>query len=247
MVCYEGHIRDIKIERHSSTDKVKGCDLLIDKDEQLRNVLFYHENDERPVVSCAVINNMTFSKEMCSFIEYQESLNRNIGRNRKSMEIGVHVYDKIKFPLFYKYEIKESVLMEPLSIVFNEDKNNCKDFNDDENNSIDKHNDENNYIDKHNDKSNDDNSIVNKMYTIIEVDEMLKKNKIFSKYINNKNKTPFFIDSNGMVISYPPVVNSEHTKIKESTKNVFIEITGNDKCKVEDTMRCLLSNFRGDR
>lgn len=45
---------------------------------------------------------------------------------------------------------------------------------------------------------------------------------------------PVFLDSTNKVLSLPPIINSDATKISMDTKNVFIEITGTDltKCKI---------------
>jgi phenylalanyl-tRNA synthetase beta chain len=45
---------------------------------------------------------------------------------------------------------------------------------------------------------------------------------------------PVFLDSDNKVLSLPPIINSDATKISMDTKNVFIEITGTDltKCKI---------------
>lgn len=45
---------------------------------------------------------------------------------------------------------------------------------------------------------------------------------------------PVFLDSENKVLSLPPIINSDATKISMDTKNVFIEITGTDltKCKI---------------
>jgi phenylalanyl-tRNA synthetase beta chain len=45
---------------------------------------------------------------------------------------------------------------------------------------------------------------------------------------------PVFYDSSDKVLSLPPIINSDATKISMDTKNVFIEITGTDltKCKI---------------
>lgn len=39
-------------------------------------------------------------------------------------------------------------------------------------------------------------------------------------------------DSNGIVLSLPPIINGEHSKITLNTKNVFIECTATDLTKV---------------
>lgn len=39
-------------------------------------------------------------------------------------------------------------------------------------------------------------------------------------------------DSNGVVLSLPPIINGDHSKITLNTKNVFIECTATDLTKV---------------
>ena len=43
---------------------------------------------------------------------------------------------------------------------------------------------------------------------------------------------PVIKDSNGVVLSLPPIINGEHSKITLKTKNVFIECTATDLTKV---------------
>lgn len=41
----------------------------------------------------------------------------------------------------------------------------------------------------------------------------------------------------------PPIINGDHSKISVNTKNVFIEMTGLDKTKVEVVNRILVAMF----
>lgn len=43
---------------------------------------------------------------------------------------------------------------------------------------------------------------------------------------------PIVQDSNGIILSLPPIINGNHSKITLSTKNVFIECTATDLTKV---------------
>lgn len=43
---------------------------------------------------------------------------------------------------------------------------------------------------------------------------------------------PIIYDSNGIVLSLPPIINGNHTKITLNTKNVLIECTATDLNKV---------------
>lgn len=57
---------------------------------------------------------------------------------------------------------------------------------------------------------------------------------------------PVIYDSNGVVLSLPPIINSNHSKITLNTKNVFIEITAKDLTKasvVLDTLVCMFSQY----
>jgi phenylalanyl-tRNA synthetase beta subunit len=44
---------------------------------------------------------------------------------------------------------------------------------------------------------------------------------------------PVIKDSNGVVLSLPPIINGDHSKISIETKNVFIECTATDVTKVQ--------------
>lgn len=57
---------------------------------------------------------------------------------------------------------------------------------------------------------------------------------------------PCFIDSNGNVLSLPPLINSEYSKISCHTRNIFVEVTGNDEHKVNTVLKMILYNFRGN-
>lgn len=48
------------------------------------------------------------------------------------------------------------------------------------------------------------------------------------------------MDSKNMVLSLPPLINSDFSKISLETKNVFIEITATDKHKATIALNILL-------
>ena len=45
------------------------------------------------------------------------------------------------------------------------------------------------------------------------------------------------------IISMPPIINSEFSKIEPSTTNIFIEVTGTDYNKVDQVLKLMLLNF----
>ena len=57
-----------------------------------------------------------------------------------------------------------------------------------------------------------------------------------------KDKYPMIYDKEG-VISFPPVINSERTKLIENTKNLFIDVTGTDERAVNIALNILVCNI----
>jgi len=61
--------------------------------------------------------------------------------------------------------------------------------------------------------------------------------------IEDKPKYPVFYDAAGKVLSLPPIINGEATKITFDTKNVLIEMTGTDLHKLEVCLAVLAGQF----
>ena len=80
----------------------------------------------------------------------------------------------------------------------------------------------------------------------VELFEELRKDMMLKKYlhiIEDKPKYPVFYDANRTVLSLPPIINSDATKISHATKNVFIEITGTDFTKIKICLTILAAQF----
>jgi phenylalanyl-tRNA synthetase beta chain len=69
------------------------------------------------------------------------------------------------------------------------------------------------------------------------------KMKKFTPILEGHEKYPVFYDANRTVLSLPPIINSEKTKISLATKNVFIEITGTDIMKTRICLAILAATF----
>lgn len=54
---------------------------------------------------------------------------------------------------------------------------------------------------------------------------------------------PVIYDSKRTVLSLPPIINGEHSKITLDTKNVFIECTGTDRTKLNIVLNIMISMF----
>lgn len=80
----------------------------------------------------------------------------------------------------------------------------------------------------------------------IYLDEILAlhpKGREFSHLLKNSEKFPVITDKNGRVLSMPPIINSELTKVTEKTKNLFIEITGTDSKAVNQALNMVVTSI----
>ncbi|KAF7703932.1 putative phenylalanine--tRNA ligase beta subunit [Cucumispora dikerogammari] len=75
-----------------------------------------------------------------------------------------------------------------------------------------------------------------------------KNDKKMVKYCNLMAKNLYvFVDETNEILSVPPVINSEYSKLNSNTKNVFIEVTGTDELRVQSALKFILYAFRGNR
>jgi phenylalanyl-tRNA synthetase beta chain len=78
--------------------------------------------------------------------------------------------------------------------------------------------------------------------------EMYEKDKHLSRYLHIIRDSPVYpiiYDKNRTVLSMPPIINSNHSKITLDTRNVFIDITATDKTKLEIVNHILVAMFSG--
>ncbi|XP_076055698.1 phenylalanine--tRNA ligase beta subunit [Oratosquilla oratoria] len=64
--------------------------------------------------------------------------------------------------------------------------------------------------------------------------------------IKDKPVYPVITDQKGVVLSLPPIINGNHSKITLETRNVFIECTATDRFKAQlvlDTLVCMFSRY----
>ncbi|HIQ03425.1 MAG TPA: phenylalanine--tRNA ligase subunit beta [Desulfurococcales archaeon] len=61
-----------------------------------------------------------------------------------------------------------------------------------------------------------------------EILEKTEKGKEYAHLLIDKPLYPLLVTSTGIVLSMPPIINSDYTKIETSTRNIFIDITGSD-------------------
>ncbi|MBI1829013.1 MAG: phenylalanine--tRNA ligase subunit beta [Thaumarchaeota archaeon] len=79
------------------------------------------------------------------------------------------------------------------------------------------------------------------------INEILEKDKTGIKYghLIKNEKAPIILDSKNHTISFPPIINSERTKISKNTKNLLVEVTAIEKNAAEDTL-AVIANILQD-
>jgi phenylalanyl-tRNA synthetase beta chain len=69
--------------------------------------------------------------------------------------------------------------------------------------------------------------------------------KDYSGILSTGNTVPMILDANGNTVSFPPIINSALTTISTKTKNLLIEVTGNDQSAVADTLSVVAFALQG--
>uniref|UniRef100_A0A7N8YF17 Phenylalanine--tRNA ligase beta subunit n=1 Tax=Mastacembelus armatus TaxID=205130 RepID=A0A7N8YF17_9TELE len=85
-----------------------------------------------------------------------------------------------------------------------------------------------------------------KEYTATQLMSLYKTDSHLRHYlhiIEDKPVYPVIYDSNGIVLSMPPIINGDHSKITLHTKNVFIECTATDVTKAKIVLDIIVTMF----
>ncbi|KAH0554773.1 leucine-rich repeat-containing protein 47-like [Cotesia glomerata] len=171
----------------------------------------------RPYIVGCIVRNISFNEEnFKKFIQLQTKLHDGICEKRNAATIATHDYDLIApGDITFTAKVPTEIEIKPLGRA--------------------------------------------KMFTAAELFKRLqveadnlrreKKRNVYSgiyKYlylIEGKPLFPCVIDSNNQVISFPPITNSDITKMSVNTKNMFIEVTGLSRQVCRDVMDELLKEL----
>ena len=85
-----------------------------------------------------------------------------------------------------------------------------------------------------------------KEYTAVELMEMYAADSHLKAYlpiIKDSPVYPVIYDANNVVLSMPPIINGNHSKLTLETKNVFIELTATDLTKAKMVLDTLVTMF----
>ncbi|MCI5866611.1 MAG: phenylalanine--tRNA ligase subunit beta [Methanosphaera sp.] len=82
--------------------------------------------------------------------------------------------------------------------------------------------------------------------TLNEILENHPKGKDYAHLLEEYDKYPLIVDANDNIMSMPPIINSELTKLTTETKNIFIDVTGTDIIAVTNAVNIIASNIAED-
>ncbi|KIJ70087.1 hypothetical protein HYDPIDRAFT_178449 [Hydnomerulius pinastri MD-312] len=83
-------------------------------------------------------------------------------------------------------------------------------------------------------------------YTAKELMTVYESDKHLAKYlpiIRDSPVYPIIYDKQDRVLSFPPIINSEHSKISLNTRNVFIDVTATDDTKLQIVVNMVATMF----
>jgi phenylalanyl-tRNA synthetase beta chain len=81
-----------------------------------------------------------------------------------------------------------------------------------------------------------------------EVLEKHEKGIAYKSQVDWASRYPLVVDCKGQILSFPPIINGELTKVDESTRDLFIEVTGTDLNSVQRSLTvlvCALADMGG--
>ena len=79
--------------------------------------------------------------------------------------------------------------------------------------------------------------------TLREILTQHKKGQAYAHLIDQYDKYPLIMDSEDNILSMPPIINGELTKLTSETRNLFVDVTGTDQQAVERTLNIIATSF----
>ncbi|MEG3224087.1 MAG: phenylalanine--tRNA ligase subunit beta [Methanobacteriales archaeon Met13] len=79
--------------------------------------------------------------------------------------------------------------------------------------------------------------------TLREILEKHKKGRAYAHILEKFDAYPLIVDRNDNVLSMPPIINGELTKLTADTKNFLVDVTGTEQRAVERTLVILATSF----
>ena len=85
----------------------------------------------------------------------------------------------------------------------------------------------------------------NNEMSVAQILDTMDTGKEYSTILGNGTNVPMILDAKGNTISFPPIINSALTTVSTATRNLLVEVTGNDSSAVADTLSVVASALQG--
>jgi len=79
--------------------------------------------------------------------------------------------------------------------------------------------------------------------TQAEILSELPKGAEYAWILEGKEEYPILMDAKEMVLSMPPIINSEHTRIDEATEDIFVDVTATEPKAMNEVLNILVTTF----
>lgn len=76
-----------------------------------------------------------------------------------------------------------------------------------------------------------------------EIGQYHEKGRAYIHILEGSKLWPIITDTNGDVLSFPPIINGELTRVTGRTKNLFIDITGTNPLAVQQTLNIIVTSL----
>jgi phenylalanyl-tRNA synthetase beta chain len=70
-----------------------------------------------------------------------------------------------------------------------------------------------------------------------------KEGKAYGGYFSDGGLFPLIVDSKGVVLSFPPIINGNATKVTTRTRRMFIDVTGTDQKPCDDVLAVITTTL----
>ncbi|KAM6191486.1 leucine-rich repeat-containing protein 47 [Sarcoramphus papa] len=170
--------------------------------------------DVRPFIVCCVLKgvNLKPGNALKRFLSAQTKLHEDICEKRTAATIATHDLQLIKGPLMYDVQPPDELKIMPLGRKEIKAKDLLRQLK-------------------------------------LEAEEQRKQKKRqnvsglhkYLQLLDGKDNYPCLVDAEGSVISFPPITNSEKTKIRKDTRDLFLEVTSDTSLQIcKDVMDTLI-------
>lgn len=81
---------------------------------------------------------------------------------------------------------------------------------------------------------------------LMNLSEILSKHPMgrdYASVLEGLSRFPVIVDDKGQVLSFPPIINGELTRVTKDTKDLFIEVTGMNQVAVEQALNIVVTSI----